>query len=207
MKLTISRVIVASAICFVILPVVMLANDCLDEAMETEATAGVAIAPETEVSQTITCQLGGRIASLEMRVAVVGALSGPLVVSVYSTRAVSGSIVPHEPLAEWFVYLADLGAPQDVALDISDADIWVTPGQTLAVAMHTTESPWIYVEWLGDSSSAYAGGKAHFRAFDPDWLEILDENGQDVDLGLKVSLECATPVEHHSWSSVKALYR
>lgn len=207
MKVPVSWIVMVSAMCFVIMPGASMATGCLDQAIATEATAGVALFPEMAIAQTFTCQLEGRLASIEIRVALVGVPSGPLVIGVYSTVDVSGSLVPLAALVERSIHLVDIGVPQDVAVDISDADLCVSPGQTLAVVMRTTDSPWAYVEWLGDSSSAYAGGKAYFREFGPDWSQVRDESGDDVDVGLRVSLVCATPVESHSWSSVKALFR
>jgi hypothetical protein len=212
MKKSLSQCVFSLALCFLLRGDASALTGCVDQAIETQDTAGILLDAETEVGQTIICRLGGTIEYIEVLVTAVGAPSGMLVVGVYSTVSVDGFSVPEELLAERTMNLSGLGAPAYVAVDFNGANLRVEAGEALAVVVRASQAepdPANYAEWIGDSLDGYADGMAYFRWFniDPAWQIVTNENGDFVDLGLRIYLDCTTPVEMTTWSAVKTLYR
>jgi hypothetical protein len=212
MKKSLSQYVFSLAMCFLLSGDASALNGCVDQAIETQDAAGILVFAESEVGQTIICRLGGTVESIEVLMAAVGAPSGMLVVGVYSTVSVDGFSVPEALLAERTMNLNGLGAPAYVAVDFNGANLRVEAGEALAVVVRAPQveyDPANYAEWLGDSLVGYPDGMAYFRwfNFDPAWQIVTNENGDFVDLGLRIYLDCSTPVEMSTWSAVKTLYR
>ena len=210
MKKLLSRCAVVLATCCLLGDDASVVAACVGQSIEATGTIGVVLYANGEAGQTIACALGGTVESIEIPVVVVGMPSGMLVMGLYSTVSVDGSSIPDALLAERSMALAGIGAPDYVTMSFTGANLAVASGEALALVVRTTQpnyDPQNYIMWSGGSSVDYPDGMAYVHWLNPDWLPITDDNGAFVDLGLKLYLDCGTPLEASIWSAVKLLYR
>ena len=175
----------------------------IDQSYDAQAAGsymGINIEATQEIAQTFTVGIPGPLVGVDLQVGKWD-FDLPTEDLLVDIRPTTGGVpVPDDSLA-----LASIAIPvTDIPLlsqvwatgtftfvDLSGFSITVTPGEMLAIALHTTSPTGFYgwvdqIEFLGPT---YPGGAQYSRRFSPDWGETV---GWDAGFRTYVAPEPAT---------------
>lgn len=162
---------------------------------------------ESAAAQTFTVGADGILQCVEVYVARISSLGGPLILEIQSVTAgvPDGNVLASVSRApDTIPYFQ----PTFVAFDLTAANLGVTTGDVLAIVLRAdllpiNDSQWY--DWEGENggNATYAGGQWFARVDFGAWTNY----GSSRDFGFRTYVGAPVANENATWSEIKNLYR
>jgi hypothetical protein len=158
----------------------------------SSSVGGLSILADYSPAQTFTVGAAGKLSKVDVQIGRDSGANGNLSLEIYPTTggAPSGSPLFSTPISASSIPIAGPSASLPfTSVDLSAANLNVTPGQQYAIALRGTagfDDPNPFWNW---GSPGYSGGNPYDSAFGQPW----DEVNQTFDFGFRTWVDAAAP--------------